>query len=177
MLIAMVPTIAAIDRGVALALLGVGAIIYTYSELLRARGYSLVLISGLKECALRERDKNSFAGGPVTLALGAMAALLFYPSDIAKIAIYALAFGDGFASIIGKLFGTIKIPFTGGKTLEGSMACFFVVLISTFKITSNIGVSFIIALVTTIAEAFPLGDYDNFVIPVVAGATAYIVML
>ena len=176
MLIAMVPMIAAIDRGIALALLGMGAIIYTYSEILRAKGYSLVLISGLKDFALREKDRNSFAGGPVTLALGAMAALLFYPSDIAKIAIYALAFGDGFASIVGKVFGTIKIPFTGGKTIEGSMACFFAVLISTFKITSNIGVSFTTALLVAIAEAFPLGDYDNFIIPLVAGSTAFIML-
>jgi len=176
MLIAMVPMIAAIDRGIAFSLLGIGVIIYTYSEILRAKGHSLILISGLKDFALREKDRYSFAGGPVTLALGAMTALLFYPSDIAKIAIYALAFGDGFASIVGKVFGTIKIPFTGGKTIEGSMACFFAVLISTFKITSNIGVSFTTALVVAITEAFPLGDYDNFIIPVVAGTTAFIML-
>ena len=176
MLIAMVPMIAAIDRGVALALLGVGAIIYTYSEILRAKGYSLIFISGLKDFALRQKDKNSFAGGPVTLALGAMAALFFYPSDVAKIAIYALAFGDGLASLVGKVFGTIKIPFTGGKTFEGSMACFLAVFISTFKVTSNVEVSFATALTVTIAEAVPCGDYDNFVIPIVAGATAFMVL-
>ena len=176
MLIAMVPMIAAVDRGVAFSLLGVGVIIYTYSEILRAKGQSLLLISGIKDFALRERDRYSFAFGPVSLALGAMVALLFYPSDVAKIAIYALAFGDGFASIFGKLFGKNKIPFTGGKTIEGSTACFFAVLISTFKITSNIRVSFTTALVVTIVEAFPLGDYDNFVIPVVAGAISLIML-
>lgn len=172
MLIAMVPMIASIDRGIALALLGGGAVIYSYSEILRAQGCSLLFISGIKNFALRERDRNSFAGGPLTLALGAMVALLFYPSDVAKIAIYALAFGDGFASLVGKVFGVTKIPFTGGKSLEGSLACFFAVLVSTFKVTSNIGVSFTTALVVTVVEAFPLGDYDNFVIPVVAGLTA-----
>ncbi len=176
MLIALVPMIAAIDKGIALALLGGGAIIYTYSEMLRARGLSLIFISGIKNFALREKDKNSFAGGPVTLALGAMIALLFYPSDVAKIAIYALAFGDGFASLIGKTFGVTKIPFTGGKSFEGSFACFFAILISSFKITSNIGVSFTTALVVTVVEAFPLGDYDNIIIPIVAGSTALIMI-
>jgi len=176
MLIAMIPMIAAIDKGIAFALLSVGAIIYTYSEILRGKGYSLIYISDFKNFGLREKEKNCFAGGPVTLALGAMAALLFYPSDIAKIAIYALAFGDGFASLVGKVFGTIKIPFTGGKTLEGSMACFFAVLLSTYTVTSNIGVSFATALTVMIAEAFPLGDYDNFIIPVVAGTTAFLML-
>ena len=176
MLIAMVPMIAAFDRGIALAFLGSGAIIYTYSEFLRAQGHSLLFISNIKNFALREKDKNSFAGGPVTLAFGAMLALLFFPSDVAKIAIYALAFGDGFASLIGKAFGTTKIPFTGGKSLEGSLACFFAVLISTYRITSNIRVSFTTALVVAIVEAFPLGDYDNIIIPIFAGTTALIML-
>jgi dolichol kinase len=176
MLIAMVPMIAAIDKGVALALLGGGAVIYTYSEILRAQGCSLLFISSIKSFALREKDINSFAAGPVTLAFGAMAALIFYPSDVAKIAIYALAFGDGFASIVGKVFGATKIPFTGGKSLEGRLACFFAVLVSTFKITSNIGVSFTTALVVTVVEVFPLGDFDNFIIPIVAGTTALVML-
>jgi len=177
MIIAITPMLAAaIDRGFTLALLGAGAIIYTYSEILRAQGHSLAFISGIKDFALRKRDKNCFAGGPVTLALGAMAALLLFPSDVAKIAIYALAFGDGFASIVGKVFGKTKIPFTGGKSVEGSMACFFAVLISSYQITSNIGLAFTTAFVVMVAEALPLGDYDNFVIPMVAGVTAFIML-
>ena len=76
MIIAITPTLAAINMGITVALLGAGVIIYTYSEVLRAKGYSLLNISGIKDFALREKEGNSFAGGPVTLALGAMAALL-----------------------------------------------------------------------------------------------------
>lgn len=176
MLIGLVPLIAGYNRGFALALLGGGTIIYSYSELLRAQGYNLGVISGIKQYALRERDRGRFAGGPVTLALGAMAALLFYPEDAAKIAIYALAFGDGFASVAGKVFGTIKIPFTGGKTFEGSFACFIAVYISAMTVTGSSRVSIILAAVVTAAEAFPLGDYDNFVIPVTAGYAAMILL-
>jgi len=176
MLIGLVPLLAGFDRGLALALLGGGTIIYAWSELLRAQGYSLAFISGIKEFAFRERDRGRFAGGPVTLALGAMAALLFYPENAAKIAIYALAFGDGLASVAGKVFGSIKIPFTGGKTFEGSFACFLAVYISSLTVTGNSRVSISIAAVVTVTEAFPLGDYDNFIIPITAGYTAMILL-
>ncbi len=176
MMIALVPLLAGIDRGFALALLGGATLIYSYSELLRAQGFTLVFISGIKELALREKDMGRFAGGPVTLALGAMAALLFYPADAAQIAIYALAFGDGFASVVGKLIGKNRIPFTGGKTVEGSVACFVAVYISTYRVTLNPGASFTLALVVTAVEALPLGDYDNFIIPVAAGYTALIIL-
>lgn len=177
MLIALVPFVAnTFDRGFALALLGAGAVIYTYSEILRSQGKSVAILSGIKELALRPRDRSSFAGGPVTLAFGAMAALIFYPSEIAAIAIYALAFGDGFASIMGKLFGKTVLPYTGGKTVEGSAACFFAVLISSYQVTSNISLAFIVALAVTFTEALPLGDYDNVAIPLVAGAVAFILI-
>lgn len=172
MLIAVVPLLASYDRGLALALLGSGAIIYSYTELLRVQGLSVALISGIKELALREKDRKRFATGPVTLALGAMAALLFYPAEVAKIAIYALAFGDGFASIVGKLFGRTKIPFTGGKSLEGSFACFLAVYISSYYVTNNVSSSIVMAVSVAAVEALPLGDFDNFVIPVFAGYLA-----
>lgn len=172
MMIAVVPLLASFDRGLALALLGSGAIIYSYTELLRVQGLSVALISGIKELALREKDKNRFAAGPVTLALGAMATLLFYPAEVAKIAIYALAFGDGIASIVGKLFGRTKIPFTGGKSFEGSFACFLAVYISSYAVTNNVSGSIIMAISVAAVEAFPLGDFDNFIIPVFAGYLA-----
>lgn len=172
MMIAVVPLLASYNRGLALALLGSAAIIYSYTELLRVQGRSFALISGIKELALRERDQYRFAAGPVTLALGAMVALLFYPSEVAKIAIYALAFGDGFASIVGKLFGRTKIPFTGGKSLEGSFACFLAVYISSYAVTNNVSNSIILAISVAAVEALPLGDFDNFIIPVFAGYLA-----
>lgn len=176
MMIALVPAIASFDRGLAIALLGGGAIIYTYSEYLRAQGLSVALISGIKALALRERDMERFAAGPVTLAIGAMAALLFYPATAAKIAIYALAFGDGFASVAGKLFGKNRIPYTGGKTYEGSFACFLAVFFSTWKITENVVASLYIAILATVAELLPIGDYDNFLIPVTAGYAAIVLL-
>ncbi len=176
MAISLVPLLAAIDRGFAFALLAGGIVIYTYSEILRGEGKTVMFLTGIKELALRERDINHFALGPVTLAMGAMSALFFYPEPAAAVAIYALAFGDGFASLAGKFAAGRKIPFTGGKTYIGSLACFTAVFFTTFRITGRIMDSVLIASIAMLTEVLPMGDFDNFLLPIVTGYTATVLM-
>jgi len=94
------PTIVAI---VAITLL------YCISEFFRMRGRELWCIASITRHASRSRDKGKFVLGPLTLAGGVLAALLLFPIHTAKIAVFALAFGDGLASLIGKRFGKIKL--------------------------------------------------------------------
>jgi len=119
--------------------------------------------------ASRQRDIGNFVMGPVTLGLGALLALLLYPSNAAAIAIYALAFGDGFASLAGKFFGKWRPAFLSGKSVEGSLACFAVVLVSAYAVCGNINIAFVAAFTATAVEALPLEDYDNIAIPVTVG--------
>jgi phytol kinase len=170
--IASVPFIASFSVGFALFLLGSGILIYSISEYRRFSGYSTYIIGKITVLAARERDMGKFVLGPVTLALGAMLSLLLYPNPAATIAIYALAFGDGFASLVGKLFGTVKLPYTGGKTLEGSLACFTAVFVSTYSVTGRIRESFAIALLAMLIEALPLKDLDNIYLPYGVGFVA-----
>ena len=176
MAISLVPLLAAVDKGSAFAILAGGIVVYTYSEMLRSEGRSVALIAGIKELALRDRDRDRFAMGPVTLAMGAMAALFFYPEPAAAIAIYALAFGDGFASLAGKFAGKRRIPYTGGKTYVGSLACFTAVFFTTYRITGSFKNSVLIASIATLTELLPLGDFDNLIIPIVTGYTATVLM-
>ncbi|MFP4362689.1 MAG: diacylglycerol/polyprenol kinase family protein [Spirochaetia bacterium] len=171
-LIALVPMLAAIHSAVTLSLLASGILIYTYAELMRLRGVKVVLISGITSMAARQRDRGKFVMGPVTLGIGAMMALMLYPNPAASIAIYALAFGDGLSSVIGKLFGQIEMPFTGGKTVEGSLACFVAVFFISFQISNSVSYSLLIAAGTTLLEAMPLKDLDNIVIPAGTGILA-----
>jgi dolichol kinase len=146
-----------------------GTLSYTYMEYLRLSGVYIPVISSLTGFASRARDAGRFVMGPVTLGLGALLALLLYPSPVAAIAIYALAFGDGFASLIGKLFGNIRPAFLFGKSVEGSLACFSAVLISAYTVSGSIRIAFTAAFTATIVEALPLEDYDNLAIPVTVG--------
>ena len=107
--------------------------------------------------------------GPVTLVLGIVFAALVLPPQAARVGIYALAFGDGLASLGGKLLGHVKIPKTGGKTLEGSLTCLIAVFISTYLVSKNLPVSIAVAASAMVIEMLPLGDWDNMIIPGASG--------
>ncbi len=176
MLIALVPVLAAlIGAELTLALLACGTVFYTYTELVRSSGREIALISRVTTFTSRERDRGGITHGPITLATGAMLALFLYPEPIAAIAIYALAFGDGFASLAGKLFGLHELPGTGGKTVEGSSACLVAVTISTFAVTGMLRESLLVGIAAMFVEMLPTRDLDNMVLPLGAGLVAGVV--
>ncbi len=172
MLVALVPIIAYYSKTVTVFVLASGILIYSFSEYFRLSGGGGTVISRLTLAASRERDRGRFVLGPVTLGIGAMIALLLYPHPAATLAIFALALGDSFSSIIGKLFGRVRIPFTGGKTLAGSLACFVVVTWVSFRLTGSLEIAAAIGFVATLLEALPTGDVDNIVVPVGTGLAA-----
>ena len=103
-----------------------------------------------------------------------MLALLLYPAPAASIAILALAFGDGLASLVGKLFGRIQIPYTGGKTIIGSAACFSAVFLSARALGADAAMALTVSFVSTMVEMLPLKDLDNIMLPLAAGTTVVI---
>ncbi len=147
-------------------------VLYCLAEFLRFKGKHVILFSSLTEVAARKRDENKFVLGPVTLALGVLLSAVFFDDLPARIAIYALAFGDGLSSLAGTLYGKHIIPLCAGKTLEGSATCFVAIFISTVIVTQDILLSFIIAFVGTIIEVLPIKDIDNIIIPLVLGFIA-----
>jgi phytol kinase len=176
-LIALVPFLASISLGFTMILVSAGTVFYALAESLRLSGHEVFLVSRITQRAARQRDTGRFVLGPVTLGIGALLALSFYPNPAAAVAIYALAFGDGCASLFGKLFGTIRLPFTGGKSLEGSLACFLAVFVSTYLCTGSMSGSFLVAAAATLIEAAPLKDFDNIAIPCVIGYLSVILFL
>lgn len=178
LLIAFVPLLAGIDLRATMMLLAAGTLFYVFAERMRIQGRSVFIVSDLTIIASREQDKGRFVLGPVTLGVGAMLALLLYPSTAAAIAIYALAFGDGFASLAGKLFRSPAIPFTRNKTLAGTLACFLAVFLSTWKLTGRLSTALGIAVAATLLELIPIRDFDNLILPVGTGfVAAYILVL
>lgn len=159
-----------------ICLLVLALVCYIISEVIRLKGYSVPIISKITETAARKRDENKFVLGPVTLVCGVLLAALILPLRFAKIGIFALAFGDGLASLVGKLIGKVTIPGAHGKTVAGSLACFSAVFISTFYCTGNCLASLIIATAAMIIEVLPLADLDNVLIPVSIGFIAMMIM-
>ncbi|MDR1618583.1 MAG: phosphatidate cytidylyltransferase [Treponema sp.] len=176
-IIALAPVIAAFNRPLTVFVLMAGTLGYTWMETLRLAGGQIPFVSFLTRMASRDRDRGRFVMGPVTLGMGALLALLFYPSPAASIGIYALAFGDGFASLVGKLFGVLRPRFLCGKSIEGSLACFIAVLIAAYRVSSSVRIAFIAAFTATAVEALPLADYDNLALPVTVGLAVQLAFL
>lgn len=172
LLIALVPMLAAISVSFTMGLLGAGTLFYIFAEKARREGLSIIFISELTVIASRDQDRDRFVLGPVTLGIGAMLALLLYPGEASVIAIYALAFGDSAASLVGKTVGGIRIPFTKAKTLAGSIACFVTVLALAYRLTGRLSIALVIAAASALFEAMPATDMDNIIIPIGTGFVA-----
>ena len=168
-LVALVPSMAAINKTATVALLMIGVLGYTLMEYLRFSGIKVPVVSSLTSLVSRPREIGHFVMGPVTLGLGVLLALLLYPSSAAIIAIYALAFGDGISSLVGKFFGKWRPAFLLGKSVEGSIACFVSVFVSAYFVCGNMNIALVAAFTAMVVEAMPLGDYDNLAIPVTVG--------
>jgi phytol kinase len=163
---------ASYDLYLTFSVLCAGILLYTSAEMLRMEGRTVAVLSFLTIAASRDRERGKFVMGPVTLGIGAMLALLLYPAPAASIAIFALAFGDGIASLAGKLWGRIRVPFTGGKTVAGSVACFIVVFFITMKITGNAETALVVACAGTIFELVSPRELDNIIMPLGTGFVA-----
>jgi len=105
--------------------------------------------------------------------------LLVYLGDLelyaATVGVFAMGYGDGFAAILGFLYGDKKIPLaTGGKTYLGSIVMLFVCIVSSFIIFSFMSdstflikllASILIGVAASLIEVIsPLG-FDNISVP------------
>ena len=152
-----------------LILLALALILYCISESARIKGHEIPLISAVTAAAARQRDADRFVLGPVTLVLGIILAALLWKEDAAAAGIFALAFGDGLASLSGKLLGQTKVPLTRGKTAAGSLTCFLAIFITSFLVSKNAGVALCLAGTGMFMELLPLKDFDNVIIPIAIG--------
>jgi dolichol kinase len=158
-----------------IALLILVTAVYTAAEIVRLNGRSVPIISAVTQAAARKRDEHTFVLGPVTLTAGIIITALVFDPVPASVGIYALAFGDGLASLSGKLLGRVSIPFTNGKTVIGSLTCFCAIFVSSYLVLHNACFALLLAVTGMFIELIPLKDFDNLLIPIlIAGAASYL---
>lgn len=157
-------------KNITLAVLIVALAAYLVSELLRTRGVFVPFIAQVTQAAARKRDEGKIVLGPITLALGIALTLIFFSNKYATFGIFALSFGDGAASLFGKLFGHNYIPYSLAKSAEGSLACFFGAFVAIYAASGCVSVSFILAVIAMTVELLPLMDFDNIAIPLCVAA-------
>jgi dolichol kinase len=172
LLIALVPFFASLDRSHTALLVMAGILFYAWAESMRFLGFSPPLISSVTESVLRDREYGRFAAGPVTLGLGALLALLLFPPGIAAASIYALAFGDSAATLVGRFLGRLRPAFLAGKSLEGIIACFAASFLSAYIVLRSWKSALAMGLAAILVDALPLEDLDNLLLPLAAGLGA-----
>jgi len=151
-------------------LLFTAVFIYSASELLRIYGADVPIISKITLLAADKSELQEFNTAPIFHALGIALSLLIFPTGIGYAAITVLALGDSSASLLGKRFGRMRIPFNKGKSIEGSISgmvfAFLGALLFVDPITALVG-----AAAGILIEALPLPIDDNLLIPLAAGAS------
>jgi phytol kinase len=118
--------------------------------------------------------------------------LLLFPNNlgIVALAIGSMAYGDGLASVIGGMFGKHIYNITGdSKTIEGSLAMFVAIFVSSLIITGfymlvgasvpsfNLIKLFIIAAIATIVESLSIKGLDNISVPLSTAILYYLFTL
>ncbi|HEY7462031.1 MAG TPA: hypothetical protein VIC59_09175 [Gemmatimonadota bacterium] len=112
------------------------------------------------------RDLVRLSGSTYYMA-GVLLAVLLFPQRVAVVSVLFLVLGDFAAGAVGLRWGRIRLP--GGKSLEGSAACFLTCLAIAAPLvgwTAATGG----ALAATLAESLDLPVDDNLLIPPVSGA-------
>ena len=116
---------------------------------------------------LRNHEDASLLGSTYLL-IACLLTIHLFPKPVAVLALLFLILGDTVAAVVGKSVGRFRL--IGGKTLEGSIACFLVCFGLTLLMPGVPPfVGLVGALTATVFELLPIPLDDNFRIPLSAG--------
>lgn len=146
---------------------------------------------------LRDCEKKQMTGATYYL-IGCTIAAIVFPRAIAVLSIFYLGLGDPVASLVGlkygrKIFSKQWLSYFSGrsfpwaqKSLEGSLACFFVCFLATFFVTFHLGKTehfslndrFLFSVLggaaAMLGEFLPLRTDDNLSLPLISGAALWL---
>ncbi|MEM9136780.1 MAG: phosphatidate cytidylyltransferase [Cyanobacteria bacterium P01_F01_bin.42] len=130
----------------------------------------------------RTGDRSEILKGPLLYGLiFVVCTLVFWrTSPVGILGLMVVCGGDGFADIVGRRFGTVKLPWNRDKSWAGSAAMFAGAwLIAAVMLLGFSALGFfsvlptpplnwlwltLIVLTATIIESFPIRDWDNLTI-------------
>ncbi|XP_065634816.1 probable phytol kinase 1, chloroplastic isoform X2 [Quercus suber] len=154
-------------------------------------GLSLASDEGLIKSVTREGKPEELLRGPLYYVLILiLCALIFWrESPVGLISLAMMCGGDGIADIIGRRFGSLKIPYNQQKSWAGSISMFifgFLISIGMLQCYSVLGYLHLdwvqtvqkvalVSLVATVVESLPTTEIvdDNISVPLVSMAVAF----
>lgn len=121
---------------------------------------------------LRGKEYHRLTGA-TTLAVGFMAAVVLFPREAAVTGLLTAAAGDAASALVGRPLGRHR--YSGGKSLEGSLAFLLVAfLVGSALPALGPGHAAVLALGLALLEALPLPFDDNLLIPVAGAALTFL---
>jgi len=158
-----------VDKRLLVFILTVVSTAYLYSESSRIlKGLPLPVFGRVTALCTSRAEVQGFVSAPLFYACGIIAPLILFPEPASFVSIAVLTLGDSSASIVGSTIGKINLPFNRKKSLEGTLAGFFMAFLG-----SSLFVSFdkaaVAALAGTALEALPTPLDDNLTVPLFSG--------
>ncbi|XP_062091914.1 probable phytol kinase 1, chloroplastic isoform X1 [Humulus lupulus] len=159
---------------------------------LLVHGFSLVNDDGLIKSVTRHGNPEELLRGPLYYVIVLiLCALVFWrESPVGVISLSMMCGGDGVADIMGRKFGSVKIPYNPGKSWAGSISMFvfgFLVSVGMLYYFSALGYIqldwsstiqrvALVAMVATVVESLPISEAvdDNLSVPLATMIAAYL---
>ncbi|XP_047974359.1 probable phytol kinase 1, chloroplastic [Salvia hispanica] len=156
-------------------------------------GLSLSTDEGLIKSVSREGKPEELLGGPLyyVLVLILCAVVFWRDSPVGMISLCMMCAGDGIADIMGRRFGSTKLPYNPLKSWAGSISMFlFGFLVSICMLyyfsalgyveldwMTTVGRVGLVSLVATFVESLPTNEIvdDNISVPLASMVTSYFV--
>ncbi len=159
-----------LSEATALAILIPCFVLMTVLDISRLRGWSLWkgFAGRLISPIIRPHEKEGDFTGATYILFSACFTVALYDKPIAIAALAFIIVGDTLAAIIGRRYGRHR--FHGGKSIEGSLACFAgALVVAALAPDLAFPVAVFGAAVATLIEAYPLGVDDNVSVPFISG--------
>jgi len=141
----------------------------------------------------RSGDRREILRGPLFYGILFVILTILYwkHSPIGMVALMLMCGGDGLADILGRRYGTIKLPWSSAKSLAGSAGMFIggwilaAAILLLYVSTGLFPGTFIdyflpltiIALAGTVVESLPLHDIDNITVTLTAVVLGHLLFL
>lgn len=155
-------------------------------------GWGIIRDQASVDAMSRNGNPNEILKGPLYYGIVFVVLTLIYWRDsmIGIVALMLLCGGDGLADIVGKKMGSMRIPWSKEKSVEGSIAMFFggwlmslgvlYVYIQHGFFDVTLGSLLIpvtlIALAGTLMESLHFRDIDNITVPALAVVLGYFLL-
>ncbi|KAL1201452.1 Phytol kinase 1 [Cardamine amara subsp. amara] len=155
-------------------------------------GLSISPNSTLIKSVTREGRPEELLKGPLFYVIALLVSVLFFwrKSPVGMISLAMMCGGDGIADIMGRKFGSAKLPYNPRKSWAGSISMFifgFFISIGLLYYYSSLGYLHInwdttfgkvaiVSMVATVVESLPITDQldDNVSVPLATILAAYL---